>query len=118
MLRIGSIIIKWAEELRATVTTKRGDAVFHTLSSEISRLAHESKSFPTTKMVEVEAAGGHAEAEVVVDRLDGWFVATWSDVTEREDGRRFRAPLSDTPSDTPRVGGDPEMHQVIAPRGL
>jgi methyl-accepting chemotaxis protein len=87
----GTIIYrnKWAEELRASVSAKRGDAVFKALSSEISRLARDSKTYPVTKMVEVEVAGGHAEAEVVVDRMGEWCVATWSDVTEREDGRRF-----------------------------
>jgi hypothetical protein len=75
------------------VAQKRGEPVLAALTSELAKTVRSGKSFPVTTMVSVEVKGKHAEAEMVVDRLGAGFVATWADVTEREDERRFLAQM-------------------------
>jgi methyl-accepting chemotaxis protein len=82
-----------AEDLQALVLGKRGEGVLVALRDELAVLVRTATSFPAAKTVSVESGGRHGDAELVANRTPGGFVATWSDVTEREDARRFLAQM-------------------------
>ncbi len=83
-----------AVELRERIRRTRGDAVIDGITRELSSYVRTGSQFPAKRLVTSEHEGQHVAGELVFDRLGDDFVATWSDVTEREDGRRFLASLS------------------------
>lgn len=75
-----------AEQVRQT----RGPQILTAFAEEAGRLVRDNVAFPVTKMVAVEDGGEHAEAEMVIDRGNAdLFACAWTDVTDRENDRRF-----------------------------
>ncbi len=77
------------------VTQRRGPQILKAFSSEAGRLIRDNVSFPVVKMVAVEERGEHAEAEMTIDRFgEDFFACAWTDVTDRENDRRFLAEMA------------------------
>ena len=83
-----------AMALSDRVAAKRGEGIILAMRDRIGGLIRETASYPMTKVVSVDDRGHRADLELVIDRLADQFVVAWSDVTEREDGRRSLSEMS------------------------
>ncbi|HMK98334.1 MAG TPA: methyl-accepting chemotaxis protein [Acidimicrobiales bacterium] len=81
-------------DLLDQVNRDRGGELVSALRDSISAIVRTSNVFPTTKMVNVERDGRRAEAETTIARCGEFFVATWADVTEREEAQHFLARMA------------------------
>jgi uncharacterized protein YoxC len=98
---------KAALDQLARVKSERGDAAIFALRRELAAALLACKSFPSCKTIHVTGAGGeHAAFDFTYDRFGERFVATWCDVTDREDERRFLAEMhKDLISTTAKLTG-------------
>jgi methyl-accepting chemotaxis protein len=83
-----------AMALSDRVAAKRGEGIILAMRDRIGGVIRETASYPVTKVVSVDDRGHRADVELVIDRLADQFVVAWSDVTEREDGRRSLSEMS------------------------
>jgi methyl-accepting chemotaxis protein len=77
-----------ADELAARVVAARGAEILGALRDQLTKVVRETRVFPVTRLVRVEANGQHAEAEFITNKVGDGFVVTWSDITETYDTNR------------------------------
>ena len=77
-----------ANALAARVMAERGGAVLQGLQRALATTIREERSYPVTRIVSVEKDGRHAEAKVLINRLNEGYVAVWSDDTAAADTAR------------------------------
>ncbi len=77
-----------AEALAASVAAERGSAILAALQRELATIIRRETSYPLTHVVSVEDSGRHAQAKVLINRLNEGYVAVWSDDTAVADSAR------------------------------
>jgi hypothetical protein len=84
-----------AVALAAKVLAERGGAVLAGLRDELADVIRHERSYPTTRVVQVNQEGRHAQVEVFIGRLDEGYVVVWTDVTAASEASRATRSVAD-----------------------
>ena len=81
--------------LMAKVSAERGAGVFKGLRAELVAIINDARAFPLSRSVSLKDSGQRVQVEVTIERIDGGYVALWSDVTAAHDTAQASKSVAD-----------------------
>jgi methyl-accepting chemotaxis protein len=74
--------------LGAVVEAKHGESMLRAIRDGVAAQRGERRTFPVTITVTAQTAQGEAQAEVLIDKINGGFVLSWADMTDARERER------------------------------